>query len=585
MRLRRLDLTRYGKFTDRSLDFGARPDGGADFHIIYGPNEAGKSTTMQGWLDLLYGIPVQSRMDFLHAYGAMRLGVCIEADDGTPHDLIRTKGRAGTLTDPAGNPLPEAVVQGLLGGIDRAGYEAMFSLDDDTLEKGGESILSSQGDLGQMLFTASSGLAEMGQALDRLRTRAQGFFRPGARSGGLSDMKKELADLDQRILTLDTGARDYAVLVQERDAALTAWEAAEAEQDHTQRRLHQVERLLAALPLATRLRLLDADLADLPDLPPLPAGWAAELPGLLREHGQTVVRIEEQDRQIAAWREELTATVEDPDMLAQAEAMQAAETLKSDRDGAVRDLPNRRAEAAAFQGQIDDLLRQLGCAGRDPADLVLAAPLVARLRALMERHSGVAAALESAGAEVRAATIRLSELSAEVGGDGPAEADLALLDPVVKEQLRRAPEADLERAQAAHRAAQDRAGAAMARLAPWSGNGAALSALVLPAPDVLQAWKQDLSELRLGIARCRAGIEQVDDEAARIAVAADALAEPGQPSIEGAAVLRATRERLWSEHRATLTAESAERFEKALREDDQVTAALARAQAAAQQQA
>ena len=40
MRLRRLDLTRYGKFTDFAIDFGERADGGPDLHIIYGLNEA-----------------------------------------------------------------------------------------------------------------------------------------------------------------------------------------------------------------------------------------------------------------------------------------------------------------------------------------------------------------------------------------------------------------------------------------------------------------------------------------------------------------------------------------------------------------
>ena len=44
MRLRRLDLTRYGKFTGHSLDFGERKPGAPDFHIVYGLNEAGKST-------------------------------------------------------------------------------------------------------------------------------------------------------------------------------------------------------------------------------------------------------------------------------------------------------------------------------------------------------------------------------------------------------------------------------------------------------------------------------------------------------------------------------------------------------------
>ena len=44
MRIARLDLTRYGKFTDYRLDFGAAPSGGSDFHIVYGLNETGKSS-------------------------------------------------------------------------------------------------------------------------------------------------------------------------------------------------------------------------------------------------------------------------------------------------------------------------------------------------------------------------------------------------------------------------------------------------------------------------------------------------------------------------------------------------------------
>ena len=46
MRLRRLDLIRYGKFTDRTIDFGPKPRSGADLHIVFGLNEAGKSTAL-----------------------------------------------------------------------------------------------------------------------------------------------------------------------------------------------------------------------------------------------------------------------------------------------------------------------------------------------------------------------------------------------------------------------------------------------------------------------------------------------------------------------------------------------------------
>ena len=66
MRLRRLDLTRYGKFTDYSIDFGEHVDGAPDLHIVYGLNEAGKSTSLSAYLDLLFGIEERTKYGFLH---------------------------------------------------------------------------------------------------------------------------------------------------------------------------------------------------------------------------------------------------------------------------------------------------------------------------------------------------------------------------------------------------------------------------------------------------------------------------------------------------------------------------------------
>ena len=54
MRLRRLDLLKYGAFTDQTLTFNGDRFG---LHIVYGPNEAGKSTTLRAIRHLLFGIP------------------------------------------------------------------------------------------------------------------------------------------------------------------------------------------------------------------------------------------------------------------------------------------------------------------------------------------------------------------------------------------------------------------------------------------------------------------------------------------------------------------------------------------------
>jgi uncharacterized protein YhaN len=54
MRIRELDLLRYGHFTDASM---ALPASTPDIHMVLGENEAGKSTSMAGAEDLLWHPP------------------------------------------------------------------------------------------------------------------------------------------------------------------------------------------------------------------------------------------------------------------------------------------------------------------------------------------------------------------------------------------------------------------------------------------------------------------------------------------------------------------------------------------------
>lgn len=98
MRLRRLDLTRYGKFTGYSIDFGESLGGAPDLHIIYGLNEAGKSTALSGYLDLLFGIEERTRYAFLHQYGTMEVGAVLEFGNSL-HELRRVKQRANSLLE------------------------------------------------------------------------------------------------------------------------------------------------------------------------------------------------------------------------------------------------------------------------------------------------------------------------------------------------------------------------------------------------------------------------------------------------------------------------------------------------------
>ena len=63
MILSRLDLKAFGRFTDVSLDLSAGP---RRFHLVYGPNESGKSTSLRAITSLLFGMPQATDDCFLH---------------------------------------------------------------------------------------------------------------------------------------------------------------------------------------------------------------------------------------------------------------------------------------------------------------------------------------------------------------------------------------------------------------------------------------------------------------------------------------------------------------------------------------
>src|SRR4051794_36447969 len=93
MRIHRLDLLRYGPFTDKILNF--RRD--AKLHLVFGPNEAGKSSSLAAIGDLLFGFAKRKEFDFLHDAATLRIGSELVSQDGTALAFRRRRGNKKTL--------------------------------------------------------------------------------------------------------------------------------------------------------------------------------------------------------------------------------------------------------------------------------------------------------------------------------------------------------------------------------------------------------------------------------------------------------------------------------------------------------
>lgn len=586
MRLDRLDLTRYGRFTDRSLSFEPPGPGAPDLHVVYGPNESGKSTLFSAWLDLLFGIPARTRYQFLHPGPTMQIGAGLTYA-GAVLDVKRLKRSNTSLVDRHDAALPEGTLQAALGGLSRDGYSAMFSLDDETLEKGGESILASRGDLGEMLFSASAGLSGLAPQLETLRAHLDGFHRSGKRSGWLYDAKKQLADLDRQRRETEVSAGALQKLNREAQSAEQEWREARGREQAVQTDLDRLQDLAGTLPLLTQLSALEERLSPLQHLPDAAPEVQEHFARIENDRRDLTNRIRDRALRVRGLEEQRAVLATDPDTLAQASAIEAVDELRPEHDTAVKDLPRRRDAAEEVNARMTAILAQIGPQGAAPSDLCLSGARLAALRALLTARSGLQSTATTTAQETRKTADLLAREQERLGDPGPAGDEAALAALLAR--LRTQDPADaLARALRDRDQARSRLDSALAAMAPWAGDGDSLAALVVPPGWQIEEWakaeetaRQQELDARRDAAALREELSRLQSDAAGLGAAHAASGI----TLADAASARAKREALWATHLTELSATSARSFEQALREDDRISALLAETLAEARREA
>ena len=176
MRVRRLSLDRFGRFSGKAFEFGPRREG-ADFHVILGANEAGKTTTMEGFLRLLFGFEGLKSYAFLHEKKDLRVSGVLELN-GKEQSFVRLPGRRGGLRDGNENEVAETAISAHLGNLQNdEAYRNLLCLDDDTIEEGGKEIVKAKGDMGRILFSAASGVSNLSSVLESAREQAEALYK------------------------------------------------------------------------------------------------------------------------------------------------------------------------------------------------------------------------------------------------------------------------------------------------------------------------------------------------------------------------------------------------------------------------
>ena len=198
MKIKKVRIDGFGKWHDQDFDFTANPQ------IIYGPNEAGKTTLMAFLVSILFGFAdgrgknrfAQYIPKTTSSYG----GSLLVEINGHDYVIKRQRGRNGgkvSVTDSQGRQGGEQELKQLLGSMDRLLYQALFSF--------GQRDLTAVDELNRdewqqhLQQLGAVGSAQWDQLIDQYQKQADHLYKPRGRKWPLNQDLHQYANLTDKI--------------------------------------------------------------------------------------------------------------------------------------------------------------------------------------------------------------------------------------------------------------------------------------------------------------------------------------------------------------------------------------------------
>lgn len=433
MRIQRLDLLRYGHFEDKHIEL---PASKSDFHILFGPNEAGKSTALCAIEDLLFGIRSNSPYNFRYDYGSMRIGAILQNGENTL-ELRRRKGNKDTLL--TADDLPIASGSGALApflvGVDQTFFERMFSLDHERLRKGGREILEAQDEVGQMLFAAGAGLSGLRERLKALTNEADGLW------ASRKAVHRKYYQASDRLEVAEKALREHTItatkwqeIKRAYDDSQEAYDAIEKEIEGVsgeQRKLSRIRRVFRDI---RKIITLKEEITALGSVVPLPEDAYSKLDTAEREHTTATTRVETHNEQLQNERSQHDALKSNEELLLRDDDIQQFHKRRIEVQKEKADLPNRHAELASAVTNLRRLAEELEWETDDVELLMKKIPprvKVATVRTLLNSRGEKASDIGNAKYAVEEIENQIADLKQELDGKA-ASVDVSKLAALVK---------------------------------------------------------------------------------------------------------------------------------------------------------
>ena len=497
MRIDRLDLIAYGPFTDKSLNLS---DGASGLHLIYGDNEAGKSTSLRALIAWLFGIPTRTNDNYLHSNPQLRIGGKLRLSGGEEIEFVRRKGKKGTLLEPGTDaPLDDSVLSPFLPvGIDENLFTKLYGIDHDGLVAGGQELLNQSGDLGQALFSAAVGTASLREILSDLQTGAEELFKPRASTKLVNQAISSFKEAQKRIKDSSLPVAEWKRLQKELADTLSAIQQVEEDINGKSKEKSRLDRLNRVKGALAERRAVMARIEELGEVLLLPQDFDEKrktAADKLQTAGETKERAEAKLSRLKEESETLNVRNEllecEETILAIHKELGAVET-------AIKDRPQQDGKRRLLRNEAEQLLKGVRPdIGLDNADQLR--PLTNNkkwISGLAQKHSLLNQKKEKAEATLRDVEDEQETIKKELGEQAQSNLDLSELKAAVA-VARKAGDLEQRLADSQKRASDEKAAceSELSRLGRFSGTIEALSKMAMPVSETLDTFERRFDEL------------------------------------------------------------------------------------------
>lgn len=412
-------VQRYGHFEDLNVEFGA------GCTVVYGENEAGKSTLLDALGDFLWGFPARHHpREFVYRRNQMLIEGTVALDG--EHTYTRQPSRL-TRDSIEIEAAPWEV------GLTRQHWDHAYGLNLPRLEEGGRRIVSGRDDPGGISFLADTGLP-IDEVMGRISERQKDLFGTHAnnKNSAIRKLLVRLGEIDERIEDAGASAQDIDNLQARLEELTTSSSTKTGLLDGLDEQITVLKELLHALENVAQLEQVEEEIARLGKTGRvLSETETAALGTALRDLADTEADVSDLTAALAGAQEKLESLEPRADVLERAGEIRAAvRELEARRDD-TRTLLNTSA-AASHRQEVVNLLDDLGQAFDDlevaRRKVMISSDRHEQLDRLADTCEAASTALGKQRQKVREAQARLQEESTPAAGSETLVAQLLRRD-------------------------------------------------------------------------------------------------------------------------------------------------------------